>query len=126
MKKIIVLVLLQFMCYGVASACSHKEQLHLVFTGNKHNVSHAQISSLGKLLFANELIARELHGFSIELNHTTGRISLDIDEPKQIQKMLATIKKYLTQNDLKLTRVSYEQNLQPNHLLLASATTDSK
>ena len=110
-----VLGLLQLMCLNIAWACSHKEQLHIVFTGNNHNVSHTQISSLGKLLFSNELIAKELHAFGIDINHSKGMITLDVDEQNQIQGRLEKIKDYLKQSDLKLIRTSHEQLLKSSN-----------
>ncbi|MDF2867289.1 MAG: hypothetical protein K0S11_759 [Gammaproteobacteria bacterium] len=112
MKKLIALLLLQLTCVNnVTWACSHKEQVHIIFTGKHSNVSHAQISSVGKWLFANDLLAKELHSFTIDTNHAKGLITFDIDDQSQRHLMLEEINHYLKQNDLKLIRVSREQLL---------------
>lgn len=108
-------MLLQLMLFDAAWACSYKQQLHIVFTGNNKNVSHTQISLFGKLLFSNELLAKELHAFSIDINHSKGMITFDIGEQSQMQKMLEKIKVYLKQSDLKIIRTSHEQLLKSSN-----------
>jgi hypothetical protein len=113
MKKIITLVFMQLICFSSSIwACSSKEQLHVVFTAENNNVSHAQIRSLGKWLFSNELLTEELHTFTIDTNHAKGTMMFDVNDQKQGKILLEKINGYLKQNDLKLVRASQEKMLE--------------
>jgi hypothetical protein len=95
-------------------ACSGKNQLHIVFTGNDSNVSHTQVRALSKSVFSDILLSEEIHTFSIDVNHAKGTMIFDVVDEKQHQIILDKINDYLRQNKLKSVRISYEKLLEKN------------
>ncbi|WP_440615824.1 hypothetical protein [Cysteiniphilum sp. 6C5] len=109
MKKVLLTMGL-LLSVNVALACSGKEQVNILFTSQQgDNVSHKDYAGLGKALFANQMIASELHAYNVTINHKIGEIILDIETQKTpIQDMLKEVKPLLKEHGFKVVRVSFE------------------
>lgn len=109
MKKILLAVGL-LLSVNAALACSGKEQVNILFSSQQgDNVSHKGYAGLGKALFANQMIASELHAYNVTINHKIGEIILDIETSKTpIQDMLKEVKPLLKKHGFKVLRVSFE------------------
>ncbi len=109
MKKILLAMGL-LLSVNAALACSAKEQVNILFTSQQgDNVSHKDYVGLGKALFANQMIASELHAYNVTINHKIGEIVLDIETQKTpIQDILKEVKPLLKEHGFKVLRVSFE------------------
>ena len=108
MEKILLAMGL-LLSVNVALACSGKEQVNILFTSQQgDNLSHKDYAGLGKALFANQMIASELHAYNVTINHKIGEIILDIETQKiPIQDMLKEVKPLLKEHGFKVVRVFF-------------------
>ena len=113
--KLKLISLALFLAISFSFGCSKKNQAIIRFTSvDSNNVSHKAYVSLGKILFGNEYIAKELHGYETTIDHKEGKIVFDAEDKKQFQVIMKKTEEILKKHNLKISRVLYQECLVDN------------
>ena len=107
MRYILLIILLTVTVN--AFSCSGKDQLSITIGTKNNNLPHKEYVSLGKTLFNDSSLSRQLHSYSTSINHSSGNMVFDIESDSMKKEILTKIKKILDKENLRQIRITYNK-----------------